>query len=103
MVVGPPADPNDVDGDGVPNASDNCPSIANPDQADSDHDGIGDACDPTSQGTNPGDTGGPTVDLDSGSASACSLSQAGNLSGLFGSLLFAIPSLAGLGFRRRKK
>lgn len=36
----------DADGDGIPNASDNCPSIANPDQVDADGDGIGDACDP---------------------------------------------------------
>jgi hypothetical protein len=35
----------DVDGDGVPNASDNCPNVANPDQADRDFDGIGDVCD----------------------------------------------------------
>ena len=36
--------PSDVDGDGVPDATDNCPSVANADQADSDGDGIGDAC-----------------------------------------------------------
>ena len=36
---------NDLDGDGVPNATDNCPCAANPNQADSDHDGIGDVCD----------------------------------------------------------
>ena len=36
---------NDLDGDGIPNATDNCPCTANVDQADSDHDGIGDACD----------------------------------------------------------
>lgn len=35
----------DDDGDGVCQVNDNCPMHANPDQSDSDHDGIGDACD----------------------------------------------------------
>jgi len=35
---------SDVDSDGVPDDSDNCPTKYNPTQLDSDHDGIGDAC-----------------------------------------------------------
>jgi len=38
-------DPNDSDGDGEPNATDNCPNTPNADQADGDNDGRGDACD----------------------------------------------------------
>jgi hypothetical protein len=34
----------DFDGDGLPDTADNCPSVANPSQADCDDDGIGDAC-----------------------------------------------------------
>ena len=37
--------PVDSDGDGVPDASDNCPNASNPGQGDLDGDGIGDACD----------------------------------------------------------
>jgi hypothetical protein len=32
-------------GDGIPDACDNCPSVYNPDQADTDGDGLGNACD----------------------------------------------------------
>jgi hypothetical protein len=35
----------DTDGDGVPDSTDNCPTVANTDQADADGDGIGDLCD----------------------------------------------------------
>jgi len=36
----------DTDGDGVCDALDSCPLVANPTQVDSDGDGVGDACDP---------------------------------------------------------
>ncbi|MEL7160057.1 MAG: PKD domain-containing protein, partial [Bacteroidota bacterium] len=35
----------DGDNDGVADVDDNCPTVSNPDQADSNNDGIGDACD----------------------------------------------------------
>lgn len=43
-----PANDNDIDGDGIPNApnpEDNCPNTFNPGQEDLDEDNIGDACD----------------------------------------------------------
>lgn len=35
----------DTDGDGIDDASDNCPATVNPEQTDNDFDGVGDACD----------------------------------------------------------
>lgn len=40
-----PLPPTDADGDGVADTLDNCPAVANADQADADADGVGDACD----------------------------------------------------------
>jgi hypothetical protein len=37
----------DTDGDFISDVGDNCPAVFNPSQLDSDHDGVGDACDPT--------------------------------------------------------
>lgn len=48
-MVGP-----DGDGDGALDGSDNCPDIANPDQANSDADPLGDACDNCPMADNPG-------------------------------------------------
>jgi len=43
----------DTDGDGIPDAADDCPAVADPEQRDRDHDGVGDAC-----------QGGPLPDTD---------------------------------------
>lgn len=58
-VAGPPAPPAplpavvepDADGDGVPDARDNCPAVPNANQADGDGDGVGDACEVGEPGT----------------------------------------------------
>jgi hypothetical protein len=49
----------DLDADGVPDASDNCPNVYNPGQRDDDGDGIGNKCD--SGSTSPTDTDGDGV------------------------------------------
>lgn len=54
VVDAPPPPPNpDRDNDGVPDAADNCPDVANSDQADTDKDGVGNACEVFERGDIP--------------------------------------------------
>ena len=39
----------DSDSDGIDDSSDNCPTVSNPDQSDTDHNGVGTACDKAEQ------------------------------------------------------
>ena len=48
-VIGEPSE-EDLDGDGIINGSDNCPEVANLDQADQDADWQGDVCDTDGEG-----------------------------------------------------
>ncbi|XXF78402.1 amidohydrolase family protein [Myxococcaceae bacterium GXIMD 01537] len=64
---------SDRDGDGVPDASDNCPIVFNPvrpldngAQADSDQDGVGDACDPCPLAANTDTCPAPAADDEDG-------------------------------------
>ncbi len=57
-----PPDESDSDGDGVLDTIDNCPTVANADQADSDGDSIGDACDTDSDPDSDGDGVPDTID-----------------------------------------
>ena len=78
----------DTDGDGIPDANDNCPSTPNPDQADSDGDGIGNVCDTvditppeavcksiTVQLDATGNAGITAADVDGGSSDDCGIAS----------------------------
>ncbi|RJG41889.1 chitinase [Motilimonas pumila] len=41
--------PTDSDGDGISDEVDNCPNVANPDQKDTDNNGVGDACETSAE------------------------------------------------------
>jgi hypothetical protein len=68
-----PAPPGDSDNDGDPDGADNCVNTYNPDQADSDGDGTGDACETAAPGAPPSGGGqtqatGPCANVRTGTS-----------------------------------
>ncbi|MBW2704504.1 MAG: thrombospondin type 3 repeat-containing protein, partial [Deltaproteobacteria bacterium] len=63
VACGGDSGPKDTDGDTIEDALDNCPAVANLDQADGDEDGIGDVCDncPDASNADQADTDGDGV------------------------------------------
>jgi hypothetical protein len=82
----------DADGDGVPDASDNCPNDANADQADADSDGLGDACDPNSYAPAVG-----TAAADANGNEGSPLSTSGSFTDADGNSTLTITKFSGLG------
>ena len=70
----------DLDGDDVPDCMDTCPQVSNPDQADSDGDGIGNVCDITVPLDDPS-VGDQVLGLGPGSQTGTSVAAAGDLDG----------------------
>lgn len=64
---------SDQDLDGIPDTSDNCPTLANADQADVDSNKVGDACDPTTY----------TFEADTVGARPAGMTQVGGTNGSF--------------------
>jgi hypothetical protein len=62
-LTGGDACDTDDDSDKLTDVRDNCPKVANPDQADADGDGDGDVCDPTPGVAGPGGSGGPALTI----------------------------------------
>ena len=82
-----PGGPTDTDKDGVPDASDNCVTTPNPDQADSDHNGVGDACDPNAAIT----TFPLSNNIEEGACILQANANPGNVLGMLWVSIFLIP------------
>lgn len=63
--------PPDGDRDGVPDAPDNCPAAVNPDQANSDGDALGNACDPDDDNDGRPDASDACPTTSGGAANGC--------------------------------
>ena len=91
-VAGTGVGVTDTDGDGVPDSTDNCPSVANPGQANADGDTLGDACDANSFA--------PQVDSAASDANGLqftTLTTSGSFSDADGNHTLTITKVSGVG------
>src|SRR6185369_15629858 len=89
----------DRDGDGIADPFDNCPAVANPEQADANTDGIGDACTGAPAVSTPTTTpialATPTASASSSHGSGCNVGgEPGTVSGA-GAVLLSVLVAAG--------
>jgi hypothetical protein len=79
--LGESFDSSDDDADADPDTSDNCPSVANPDQANLDGDGLGDACDADDDNDGVSDTGDACPGQAAATANGCPAGGGGGSGG----------------------
>ncbi|MBI5140874.1 MAG: DUF1566 domain-containing protein [Nitrospirae bacterium] len=87
----------ETDGDGVPDSTDNCPSVSNTNQADCDQDGIGDACDTASTCSTDTDHDGVFDDVDNCRYRANSDQLDSDNDGIGNACEYAVPDTGQLG------
>jgi hypothetical protein len=95
--LGESFDSSDDDADGDPDRGDNCPSVANPDQANLDGDSLGDACDADDDNDGVADTGDACPRQAAATANGCPAGGGDGGSGGGGAQLIDAPRLTGPG------
>lgn len=99
----PPPEPEDLDGDGIKNTTDNCKYIANSDQSDSDLDGQGDLCDACPLAANPAGGGCPYSVRELRDPALASRPRLGTKVVVKDLLVVGLRSLASYGFHARDR